>query len=139
MSESGHVRSSAEFYRVSKLNYPNRFTILFTKQRHGTHFFGLPLRRVPEFFQRGISPDFLIYHFFNGGKFFFGYLAEMRKVEAQIIRMYKRSFLLHVSTEYFSEGVMQQVGGAVIGRRKRSFPFIHIGGKGGFRIFRKTI
>ena len=122
--------SSAEFAAGTEAHHAHRIAILLAKEGYGSHLAGLGQGQVAVFVQRQVLPDELVDEPLYLAELLVGDFLEVGKVEAQRVGRDKRAFLLDVRTEHLLEGVVEQVGGGVIGGTGGAFVGVDAGHEG---------
>ena len=74
-----------------------------------------------------ILTNHVVDHALHLAQFFVGDFLEVGEVEAKGVWRNKRTFLLHVVAEHLLQGIVEQVGGGVIGGRSFALVGIHTG------------
>ena len=87
-----------------------------TEEGHGAHLAGFGNGYTAPFVAGHGLTHALVGQMLNLANFFGSKFLEVAEVEAQYIGRYKGAFLLHVCTQHFAQGLVQQVGGAVVAR-----------------------
>ena len=102
------MSTPTQLNRRTKTDYTHFITIFFAKQSHCSQLFCLSNRHLTMLFQRNILTHFFICQTLNFTQLVFSYFLEVREVKPKAIRSDQRTFLLNMSTQYFTQCFVQQ-------------------------------
>ena len=118
--------AAAEFLRGTKLDHAHGVAVLLPKQHHGARRLRVRDGHVPVLLAREVGQYAALHERFNLCEFVVGDFLKMREVEAQPIGFDKRAFLLHVGAEHFAQGLVEEVGRAVVSCARRAHGGVHL-------------
>ncbi|OAV73559.1 hypothetical protein Barb6_00108 [Bacteroidales bacterium Barb6] len=134
----GDVSAAAEFDGCAVFDHTHFFAVFLAKEGGCSQGFGFMDGHVAMFFERVVFAYLLIDEAFRLAQFLFRYFLEMREVEAEGFGGDVGAFLLHVVTQYFAQGFMQEMGGGVVTFALDAFPGMDGGGESACHVFRQT-
>ena len=109
-----YVSSAAEFPgEISHGYHPDLIPVFFAEESHGSRLLGV-LQGHDVGPHRQILPDLFIDQGFHLLDFFLGHGLEMGKVKTQPAGSHQGSLLFYMSAKHRLQGLLQQMGGAVV-------------------------
>ena len=109
------VATAAELYAVGKLNHADAVAVFLAEEGDGSQFLGLFKRHVAVLLQGDVLTNAGVDDALHLAQLFARHLPEMAKVKAQVFAGNERTLLLYVCAQHFAEGLVEQVGGGMVG------------------------
>ena len=121
------VDTTTELARRSEANHTYLVAVLLAEQGNGAQFLGFVEGHVAMFVNMDVLTDHVVHHALYLSQLLVADLLEVGEVETQCVGRYERAFLLHMVAQNLLQGIVQQVGGSMVGCRGISLVSVDAG------------
>src|SRR5690606_12464103 len=110
-----YVGSSAQLNGFAKSDGSHLVAVFLAEEGNSAMVNSLLEWDLPFFVQWNVFRDPLIHKILHLLYLFCSQFAEVGEVKAQVVALHHGAFLLHMRSQHFPQGLVQQVGGRVVG------------------------
>ena len=131
--------TATELHARTELHHAHPVAILLAEEGDGAELLCLLDRHVAVVLKRNVLTDHIVDEALHAADFLIGDLLEMCEVETQRVRGNERSLLLHVVAQHLLQGVVEKVGGSMVGGACLTLVGIHTRHEVGLDVLRQFL